>query len=50
MQGRSFKNDEVVQEITDESRIFKMLGADRLVVHVYHVLFLNLINLIYQCF
>lgn len=29
MQGRSFKNNEIVQEITDHSRIFKMLGSDR---------------------
>ncbi|KAG8188057.1 hypothetical protein JTE90_009930 [Oedothorax gibbosus] len=32
MQGRSFKNNEIVQEITDHSRIFKMLGSDRIVV------------------
>lgn len=29
MQGRSFKNNEIVQEINDNSRIFRMLGADR---------------------
>ncbi|XP_035230958.1 mitogen-activated protein kinase kinase kinase kinase 5-like [Stegodyphus dumicola] len=32
MQGRSFKNNEIVQEITDNSRIFRMLGSDRIVV------------------
>lgn len=32
MQGRSFKNNEVVQEINDQSRIFRMLGSDRVVV------------------
>ncbi|GFS71612.1 hypothetical protein NPIL_620412 [Nephila pilipes] len=32
MQGRSFKNNEIVQEITDHSRIFRMLGSDRIVV------------------
>ncbi len=29
MQGRSFKNSEVTQEICDRSRIFKLLGSDR---------------------
>ncbi|GIY17129.1 hypothetical protein CDAR_599801 [Caerostris darwini] len=32
MQGRNFKNNEIVQEITDHSRIFRMLGSDRIVV------------------
>ncbi|XP_042895370.1 mitogen-activated protein kinase kinase kinase kinase 5 [Parasteatoda tepidariorum] len=32
MQGRNFKNNEIVQEITDHSRIFKMLGSDGIVV------------------
>ena len=31
MQGRSFKDNEVVQEIKDETRSFKLLGSDRLV-------------------
>merc|ERR1711994_66660 len=31
MQGRSFKNNEVTQEICDKSRIFKLVGSDRLV-------------------
>ena len=31
MQGRSFKNNEVVQEINDESRCFRLLGADRII-------------------
>ena len=29
MQGRSFKNNEVTQEICDKSRIFKLVGSDR---------------------
>ena len=29
MQGRSFKNSEVTQEIFDRTRIFKLLGSDR---------------------
>jgi hypothetical protein len=29
MQGRSFKNNEITQEICDRSRIFKLLGSDR---------------------
>lgn len=32
MQGRSFKNNEVTQEICDRSRIFKLLGSDRIIV------------------
>ena len=31
MQGRSFKNNEVTQEICDKSRIFKLVGSDRYV-------------------
>lgn len=29
MQGRSFKNNEVVQQIYDETRTYKLLGSDR---------------------
>lgn len=32
MQGRSFKDNEVTQEICDRSRIFKLLGSDRIIV------------------
>ncbi|XP_043552304.1 mitogen-activated protein kinase kinase kinase kinase 3 isoform X12 [Chiloscyllium plagiosum] len=32
MQGRSFKSNEITQEICDNSRIFKLLGSDRVVV------------------
>ncbi|RXM30413.1 Mitogen-activated protein kinase kinase kinase kinase 3 [Acipenser ruthenus] len=32
MQGRSFKSNEITQEISDNSRIFKLLGSDRVVV------------------
>ena len=31
MQGRSFKNNEVTQEICDKSTIFKLVGSDRYV-------------------
>lgn len=29
MQGRSFRNGDITQEITDQSRIFRQLGSDR---------------------
>ncbi|KAJ7988727.1 hypothetical protein DPEC_G00312220 [Dallia pectoralis] len=32
MQGKSFKSNEVTQEICDPSRIFRLLGSDRVVV------------------
>uniref|UniRef100_A0AAR2J1Z1 Mitogen-activated protein kinase kinase kinase kinase n=1 Tax=Pygocentrus nattereri TaxID=42514 RepID=A0AAR2J1Z1_PYGNA len=32
MQGRSFKSNEVTQEISDNTRIFRLLGSDRVVV------------------
>ncbi|KAL3872660.1 hypothetical protein ACJMK2_035874 [Sinanodonta woodiana] len=32
MQGRSFKANEVTQEICDKSRIFRLLGSDRVIV------------------
>ncbi|XP_053553622.1 mitogen-activated protein kinase kinase kinase kinase 5 isoform X3 [Bombina bombina] len=32
MQGKNFKSNEVTQEISDESRIFRLLGSDRVVV------------------
>uniref|UniRef100_A0AAY5EBX5 Mitogen-activated protein kinase kinase kinase kinase n=1 Tax=Electrophorus electricus TaxID=8005 RepID=A0AAY5EBX5_ELEEL len=32
MQGRSFKTNEITQEISDSSRIFRLLGSDRTVV------------------
>ncbi|XP_076034027.1 MAP4K3-like protein hppy isoform X20 [Oratosquilla oratoria] len=31
MQGRSFKNGEVTQEIVDSSRVFRLLGSDRII-------------------
>ncbi|XP_066987134.1 mitogen-activated protein kinase kinase kinase kinase 3 isoform X9 [Macrobrachium rosenbergii] len=31
MQGRSFKNGEITQEIIDNSRIFRLLGSDRII-------------------
>lgn len=32
MQGKNFKSNEVTQEISDESRVFRLLGSDRVVV------------------
>ncbi|KAM8920824.1 mitogen-activated protein kinase kinase kinase kinase 5 [Pelodytes ibericus] len=32
MQGKNFKSNEVTQEICDESRVFRLLGSDRVVV------------------
>ncbi|XP_019625628.1 PREDICTED: mitogen-activated protein kinase kinase kinase kinase 5-like isoform X6 [Branchiostoma belcheri] len=32
MQGRSFKANEVTQEICDKSRIFRLIGSDRMIV------------------
>uniref|UniRef100_A0A667WC09 Mitogen-activated protein kinase kinase kinase kinase n=1 Tax=Myripristis murdjan TaxID=586833 RepID=A0A667WC09_9TELE len=32
MQGRSFKSNEITQEISDSSRMFRLLGSDRVVV------------------
>uniref|UniRef100_A0A8C7FV08 Mitogen-activated protein kinase kinase kinase kinase 5 n=1 Tax=Oncorhynchus kisutch TaxID=8019 RepID=A0A8C7FV08_ONCKI len=32
MQGKSFKSNEVTQEISDPSRVFRLLGSDRVVV------------------
>jgi hypothetical protein len=29
MQGRSFKNGEVTQEIVDQSRVYRLLGSDK---------------------
>ncbi|KAM4607380.1 mitogen-activated protein kinase kinase kinase kinase 3-like [Polymixia lowei] len=29
MQGRSFKTNEITQEISDNTRIFRLLGSDR---------------------
>ncbi|XP_049857167.1 mitogen-activated protein kinase kinase kinase kinase 5 isoform X13 [Schistocerca gregaria] len=36
MQGRSFKNGEITQEITDRSRIYRLLGSDKVVVLESH--------------
>uniref|UniRef100_A0A8P4K6U3 non-specific serine/threonine protein kinase n=1 Tax=Dicentrarchus labrax TaxID=13489 RepID=A0A8P4K6U3_DICLA len=32
MQGRSFRSNEITQEISDNSRMFRLLGSDRVVV------------------
>ncbi|CAB4064143.1 MAP4K5 [Lepeophtheirus salmonis] len=36
MQGRSFKNSEVTQEFCDRTRVFKLLGSDRIIVVQSH--------------
>ncbi|XP_018917737.1 mitogen-activated protein kinase kinase kinase kinase 5 isoform X3 [Bemisia tabaci] len=36
VQGRSLKNGEVTQEITDESKIYRLLGSDKVVVLESH--------------
>jgi hypothetical protein len=36
MQGRSFKNGDITQEICDRTRIFKLLGSDRVVTLSSH--------------
>lgn len=38
VQGRSFKNGDITQEITDESRTYKLLGSDKVVVLESHLL------------
>ncbi|XP_063236828.1 mitogen-activated protein kinase kinase kinase kinase 5-like isoform X13 [Bacillus rossius redtenbacheri] len=37
VQGRSFKNGEVTQEIVDKSRVYRLLGSDKVVVLESHV-------------
>lgn len=37
MQGRSLKNGEITQEITDTSRTYKLLGADKYVIVEFEV-------------
>jgi hypothetical protein len=32
MQGRSLRNGEITQEITDSSRIYRLLGSDKIVM------------------
>ncbi|KAG7295161.1 hypothetical protein JYU34_022130 [Plutella xylostella] len=32
VQGRSLRNGDVTQEITDHSRVYRLLGADKVVV------------------
>jgi hypothetical protein len=29
MQGRSFKNGDITQEIVDKSRVYRLLGSDK---------------------
>jgi hypothetical protein len=51
MQGRSFKNGEITQEITDTSRTYKLLGADKYVlsnfkkIYVFSLLFCRVVML-----
>ncbi|XP_023711466.1 mitogen-activated protein kinase kinase kinase kinase 5 isoform X6 [Cryptotermes secundus] len=37
MQGRGFKNGEVTQEIVDQSRVYRLLGSDKVVVLESHL-------------
>lgn len=37
MQGRSFKNGEVTQEISDPSRTYRLLGSDKVVMLESHL-------------
>lgn len=37
MQGRSFKNGEVTQEIVDQSRVYRLLGSDKVVMLESHL-------------
>ncbi|XP_071449789.1 mitogen-activated protein kinase kinase kinase kinase 5 isoform X4 [Hetaerina americana] len=37
VQGRSFKNGEVTQEIVDKSRVYRLLGSDKVVVLESHL-------------
>jgi len=37
VQGRSFKNGEVTQEIVDQSRVYRLLGSDKVVVLESHL-------------
>jgi hypothetical protein len=48
MQGRSFKNGEVTQEISDPSRTYRLLGSDKYVSNEYkqlHVNFIEVLNI-----
>ena len=47
MQGRSFKNNEVTQEICDKSRIFKLVGSDRY-LYCLHYYYLKRVHLIFS--
>lgn len=38
MQGRSFKNGEVTQEISDPSRTYRLLGSDKYVSNVVKII------------
>ncbi|XP_008486443.2 mitogen-activated protein kinase kinase kinase kinase 5-like [Diaphorina citri] len=38
MQGRSLKNGEVTQEIVDKSRVYRLLGSDKVVLLESHLL------------
>lgn len=38
MQGRSLKNGEITQEISDLSRIYRLLGSDKIVALESHLM------------
>uniref|UniRef100_A0ABD2VU58 Mitogen-activated protein kinase kinase kinase kinase n=1 Tax=Trichogramma kaykai TaxID=54128 RepID=A0ABD2VU58_9HYME len=44
MQGRSFKNGEVTQEISDPSRTYKLLGSDKVVMLESHLVHAGTLN------
>lgn len=46
MQGRSFKNGEVTQEISDPSRTYRLLGSDKYVSNNYKRSHVNLIEVL----
>ncbi|XP_011500571.1 PREDICTED: mitogen-activated protein kinase kinase kinase kinase 5 [Ceratosolen solmsi marchali] len=44
MQGRSFKNSEVTQEISDPSRTYRLLGSDKVVMLESHLVHTGTLN------
>lgn len=48
MQGRSFKNGDITQEITDASRTYKLLGSDKyftVKMHLYCLFYFKFLGL-----
>ncbi|XP_058806140.1 mitogen-activated protein kinase kinase kinase kinase 5-like isoform X9 [Phymastichus coffea] len=44
MQGRSFKNGEITQEISDPSRTYRLLGSDKVVMLESHLMHTGTLN------